>query len=338
MNAVSAVRRQPMRRALAGCGGLLGVLVFASLLYGAGDISVRESVRVLLGLSANAQAEFVVMELRWTRTLLAILVGTALGTSGAVLQAATRNPLAEPGLLGVSAGASFAVVVAINLGATAATLHLGIAVLGALAGCFLVLLVTQIRPVGDDPVRLILAGAAFTGILTSMTTLLLLNDQRTADEIRFWIIGALGGRPFDTLMWSAPGLVVGLLMLIPVVRPLAALALGEKMAAGLGHHPRMTRIWALISVAVLVGTATAAAGPIAFIGLVVPFVARRLAGPDLRRTLGLSLLIGPAIVLFADIVSRLVVKPYELPIGVVTAFIGAPVLIAIVRGRRMPGF
>src|SRR5690606_12539867 len=135
--------------------------------------------------SSDPDAHFVVAQLRWPRTLLGLLVGAGLGAAGAVLQAATRNPLAEPGLLGVSAGASFAVVLAISLGSGAATLNLGIAILGALVGCFLVLMVTKMRGVGDDPIRLVLAGAAFTGILVSLSTLILLYDQRSADEIRF---------------------------------------------------------------------------------------------------------------------------------------------------------
>jgi iron complex transport system permease protein len=315
---------------------VLALFMLGSLSLGAGDVSFGDTLQVLTGRPASEDAYFVVSQLRWPRTLLGIMVGAGLGLAGAVLQAATRNPLAEPGLLGVSAGASFAVVLAISLGAAAATVHLGVAVAGALAGCFLVLLVTRIRDVGDDPVRLVLAGAAFTGILNSLSSLILLQDQRSADEIRFWIIGALGGRPAETLYWAAPGMLLGALVLLPVIRPLAALALGEKLATGLGHNPRLTRAWALVGVAILVGTATAAAGPIAFIGLVVPFVARRVTGPDIRNMLGVCLLTGPVILLAADIVSRLVIRPYELPIGVVTAFVGAPVLIAIVRGHRLP--
>ncbi|WP_397474244.1 FecCD family ABC transporter permease [Pusillimonas sp.] len=315
---------------------VVAVLVVASLAWGAGAVSPLDALRVLAGMSDDPDAQFVVGQLRWPRTLLGLVVGVCLGAAGAVLQAATRNPLAEPGLLGVSAGASFAVVLAIGLGAGAATLNLGVAILGAMVGCFLVLLVTQMRDVGDDPVRLVLAGAAFSGILMSLSALILLYDQRTADEIRFWIIGALGGRPAEALSWSVGGTIVGLLLLAPVLRPLAALALGENLATGLGHRPRATRIWALASVAILVGTATAAAGPIAFVGLVVPFVARRLVGTDIRRALVLSLLVGPALVLFTDIISRLLIRPYELPIGVVTAFVGAPCLVAIVRSRRLP--
>ncbi|SHM07780.1 FecCD family ABC transporter permease [Phytopseudomonas punonensis] len=331
MSRVAKPARLTLAGALAWVSAALALLCLASLLIGAGEVGILRSLSALAG-AVDDEARFVLFELRLPRTLLGVLVGVALGAAGVVLQAATRNPLAEPGLLGVSAGASFAVVVAISLGASAATLNLGVAIAGAMAGCLLVLLVTQVRGVGDDPVRLVLAGAAFSGILTAISTLILLHDQRSADEIRFWIIGALTGRPQDVLAWSAPGL----LLLAPLIRPLAALALGEKMATGLGHHPGLTRLGALLGVAVLVGTATAAAGPMAFVGLVVPFVARRLVGPDIRRTIGLSLLLGPIIVLFADILSRLLVSPYELPIGVVTALIGAPVLITVVRSHRLP--
>ncbi|PZW68925.1 iron complex transport system permease protein [Pseudomonas sp. URMO17WK12:I1] len=327
--------RLTLAAALAWVSAALALLCVASLLIGAGEVGILRSLSALVGV-VDDEARFVLFELRLPRTLLGVLVGVALGAAGVVLQSATRNPLAEPGLLGVSAGASFAVVVAISLGASAATLNLGVAITGAMAGCLLVLLVTQVRGVGDDPVRLVLAGAAFSGILTAISTLILLHDQRSSDEIRFWIIGALAGRPQDVLTWSAPGLLLGFLLLAPLIRPLAALALGENMATGLGHHPGLTRLGALLGVAVLVGTATAAAGPMAFVGLVVPFVARRLVGPDIRRTIGLSLLLGPVIVLFADILSRLLVSPYELPIGVVTALIGAPVLIAVVRSHRLP--
>lgn len=327
--------RLSVPKALAGAALCLMLLCVASLLLGAGDIGLLPSLQALLG-GSDDDACFIVFELRWVRTELALLVGLALGAAGVLLQAVTRNPLAEPGLLGVSAGASFAVVLAINLGASAASLHMGVAMLGALVGCVLVLLVTRMRGVGDDPVRLVLAGAAFSGMLGAFSSLLLLWDQRTADEMRFWVIGALAGRPLDTLDWSLPGLIGGLLVALLVVRPLAALALGERVASGLGHHPQLTRLGTLLAVAILVGTATAAAGPIAFIGLIVPYIARRLVGSDIRRTLGLSMLLGPCVLLLADVISRLLVRPYELPVGVVTAFVGAPILIAVVRNQRLP--
>jgi len=327
--------RQLLHRTAIAGAGLAGVLMFASMLLGAGNLTPLESLHALLG-QGSEDHRFIVFELRWPRTILAILVGVALGAAGTIMQAATRNPLAEPGLLGVSAGASFAVVLAIYYGADTAGVHFGIAILGALVGCFLVLLTTQMRGAGNDPVRLVLAGAAFSSILMSITTLILLHDQRTADEIRFWVIGALGGRPVSNLQWAVPGLLAGLAMVGATVAALAAMSLGEKVAMGLGHKPVFTRILAMTGVAVLVGTATAAAGPIAFAGLIVPYFARRLVGPDVRRALPIAMLIGPCVLLLADILSRLAVRPYELPIGIVTACIGAPVLIAVVRSHRLP--
>ncbi|KAF1072193.1 MAG: Ferric enterobactin transport system permease protein FepD [Pseudomonas citronellolis] len=320
---------------LAGVALLLLALCVLSLLIGAGDVGPLDSLRTLLG-GGDDDARFTVFTLRLARTELALLVGVALGVAGLLMQAVSRNPLAEPGLLGVSAGASFAVVVAIALGATAATLNLAVAMLGALGGCALVLMVTRLRGVGEDPVRLVLAGAAFSGLLQALTGTLLLWDQRTADEMRFWVVGSLAGRPLETLQGSLPGLLLGLAIALPLVRPLAALALGERVATGLGHHPNAVRLGCLLAVALLVGTANAAAGPIAFLGLIVPYLARRLVGTDVRRCMGLCLLLGPCVLLIADILSRLAVRPYELPVGVVTAFVGAPILILVVRGQRLP--
>jgi|SRR5690625_845542 len=315
--------------------GLLFLTSLASLLFGAGEISWWRSLNWLLQ-NDDEQAGFVILELRVTRTLLAIIVGAALSAAGAVLQALTRNPLAEPGLLGVSAGASFAVVVAIFFGASAANVGIWVAIIGALIGCLLVIAVSRVSGAGQDPVRLILAGTAFSGLLLSLTSLLLLTDQRTADEMRFWLIGALAGRSKLMIYWAAFCVLLGIGFIISNLRALAAMALGETLAQGLGHNPKLIQTVVIIGVAILVGSATAVAGPIAFVGLVVPFLVRTLVGSDIRRVFYLSLIYGPVIVLFADIVSRLVVRPYELPVGVVTAFIGAPILMFVVRQHRMP--
>ncbi|MDF3933550.1 FecCD family ABC transporter permease [Pseudomonas citronellolis] len=324
---------QPLALGLA--AALLLLLILASLLLGAGDAGPWSSLLALFG-GADEDTRFVVGTLRLARTELALLVGVALGAAGLLLQAVTRNPLAEPGLLGVSAGSAFAVTLAINLGASAAGLNLTVASLGALGGCLLVLAVSRLRGVGDDPVRLVLAGVAFSGLLTALGSLILLWDQRTADEVRFWVVGSLAGRPLDTLRWSLPGLLLGLAVALPLIRPLAALALGERVASGLGHHPQTVRLACLLAVALLVGTANAAAGPIAFLGLIVPYIARRLVGSDIRRGFALCLLLGPCVLLLADIIARLLVRPYEMPVGVVTAFVGAPILIAVVRSHRLP--
>ena len=306
-----------------------------SLLIGAGEVGPRR-VLGLLQSASDSEAQFIVWELRAPRTLIGIVVGIALGVAGALLQAISRNPLAEPGLLGVSAGAAFAVALALVLGASAATLRISVAQLGALIGCVCVLSVARFRGVGNDPVRLVLAGAAFSGLLGSLTSLMLLYDQRAADESRFWVVGSLAGRRLDDLVAVLPSLLVAAIAVVLMARPLAALALGERAASGLGHHPTLIRWVAVGCVALLVGAATAIAGPIAFVGLVVPFVARAFAGPDIRRTLWFCLPIGPLIVLMADIISRVAVAPSELPLGVLTALCGAPVLIAVVRAKRLP--
>nr|WP_240948423.1 iron ABC transporter permease [Planosporangium mesophilum] len=331
-------RRSTLRwtAAVVAPAAVLVVAAVASLLVGSGQVGPVRALRVLIGAAGDPDATFAVWQLRWPRTVVAAVVGAALGTAGTVLQAATRNPLAEPGLLGVSAGASTAVVLVIALGGSVATVGPHIAVLGALLGCLAALGAARLRGVGDDPVRLILAGAALTGVLGSITSVLLLVDQRSADEVRFWTVGAVAGRDLGVLVGAVPALLLGGLLVTLVARPLAALALGEQVATGLGHSPRRARLGAVVAVALLVGGATAVAGPISFVGLVVPFAARALVGPDLRRALVPSVLFGPAVVLGADVASRLLVRPYEMPLGVVTALIGAPVLVAVVRARRVP--
>lgn len=340
MSKVATVKTEPrpsagLSRVMLMLSGLLALAALASLLWGAGDVGPARALAVLAG-HGDSEAQFVVETLRLPRTLIGIAVGLSLGVAGALLQAVSRNPLAEPGLLGVSAGAAFAVAVALWLGASAATLRVAVAQVGALVGCLAVMSVVRLRGLGDDPVRLVLAGAAFSALLASVTSLLLLFDQRTADEIRFWVVGSLAGRRLDDLAAVLPSLVLALVVTALIARPLAALALGERVASGLGHRPGRVRALVVIAVALLVGAATAIAGPIAFVGLVVPFAARALAGPDIRRTLWLCLPLGPLMVLAADVVSRRVVAPSELPLGVLTALVGAPVLVAVVRARRMP--
>ena len=289
----------------------------ASLVVGAGEIGPVPSFQALLGLG-NEEARFVVWDLRLPRTLVGLVVGVALGVSGTLLQSITRNPLAEPGLLGVSAGAAFAVALMLLLGGSLLELRIGVAQLGALLGCLCVLGVSRIRGLGADPVRLVLAGAAFSGLLGAMTSLILITDRRAADEIRFWVVGSLSGRRLDDLLAVLPSMALAALVLVMVVRPLASLALGERASAGLGHHPGRLRLLAILTVALLVGGATA------------------IAGPELRRTLWLCLPLGPLLVLTADVISRRLVAPSEMPLGVLTALCGAPVLISVVRARRLP--
>ena len=314
---------------------LLALASTLSLVLGAGTSGIGDAFAVLAG-QGNEEARFMVTELRLPRLLIGLVSGLALGVSGALLQTLTRNPLAEPGMLGVSAGSAFAVALAILMGASTATLTTLVAQTGALAGCVLVLAATRIGGVGQDPVRLVLAGATLTGLLLSLTSLLMLIDQRAADEIRFWVTGSIAGKRWDQLTATLPSMALATALVLWVVRPLASLALGEKVASGLGHRPDVIRLMVILAVALLVGGATALAGPLVFVGLVVPFAARALGGADIRKTLWFCLPIGPTVIVAADTLSRLMVKPSELPLGVITALIGAPVLMVIVRSRRIP--
>lgn len=311
------------------------VTALSSLLWGAGPVSPTDALAVLVGQGSD-EARFVVTELRLPRLVTGTVTGLALAIAGALLQALTRNPLAEPGLLGVSGGSAFAVAIAILLGASSVTMTTLVSQTGALVGCALVMLAIRSQGLAADPVRLVLAGAAVTSLLLSLTSVIMLADQRAADEIRFWITGSIAGTPLSHLKAVVPSLVVAGILVVLVSAPLAAMSLGERAAMGLGHKPARIRLMVIVAVALLVGAATAMAGPLAFVGLAVPFMARSIAGPDIRKTLWLCLPLGPGVLLLADTLARLVAAPSEMPLGVITALIGAPVLLMIVRSGRMP--
>lgn len=314
---------------------LLALCCVCSLLFGAGEIGPGAAIQTLLG-NGDDDAHFVIYELRLPRTLVGLVAGLCLGVAGALMQAVARNPLAEPGLLGVSAGSSFAVALALSFGMSIVTLPVELAQIGALVGCFCVIGVAKMQGQRNDPIRLVLAGAALTSLLTAMTSILLLYNEKAADEIRFWVTGSVAGRPLDQLVTLIPSLLIALACVLYVARPLASLALGERVAIGLGYKPSRIRLIVVLAVALLVGAATAIAGPVIFVGLVVPFVARALVGADIRRTLWLCLPLGPVMIISADVFSRLIAQPAEMPLGVLTAIVGAPVLLVIVRSQRLP--
>ncbi|MCV2401476.1 iron ABC transporter permease [Marinomonas sp. C2222] len=327
--------QRPMSSMLVPVYALFVLCCFCSLLFGAGSVSPMDAVQVLLGQGTD-EAIFVVHELRLPRTIIGLIAGVCLGVSGVLMQSVTRNPLAEPGLLGVSAGSAFSVALALALGMSVATLPIELAQVGALVGCFFVIGIAKLQGQRNDPIRLVLAGAALTSLLTALTSLLLMYNEFAADEIRFWITGSIAGKRFDQLVEVVPSLVIASLCSLYIVRPLASLILGENVAIGLGYRPQRVRLIVVFVVALLVGTSTAIAGPIIFVGLVVPFVARALVGTDIRRTLWLCLPLGPLMIISADILSRLIAQPTEMPLGVLTAIIGAPVLLLIVRAQRLP--
>jgi iron complex transport system permease protein len=334
---MAALSSTPPRLAwlLLAVGGL-GLVVLASISIGSRSIPVATVLDALLDPSAGVDEHVVVRSLRVPRTVVGILVGLALGLAGAVMQGVTRNPLADPGLLGVSAGASLAVVVGISvLGVGSAFGYVWFAFAGAAFASVVVYSLGAIGRGGATPVKLALAGAAVSSFLLSMTTVLLLTDQRTLDEYRFWAVGSVAGRDPDLVVQLGPFIVVGAVMALAAGPMLNSLALGDDVARSLGSRVGLARAFAATSVVLLVGAATALAGPIAFVGLTIPHVARAIVGPDYRWVLAFSMVLAPILLLGSDVIGRVVARPGELQVGIVTAVVGAPFFVLLVRRRRL---
>ncbi|MBW3638609.1 MAG: iron ABC transporter permease [Actinobacteria bacterium] len=325
--------------------GLSAVLVLLSVIgaaalglaLGSRALALGEVVAALTGRGVG-DASIIVLDQRLPRTLLGLLVGAALGVGGAVAQSLTRNPLADPGLLGVSAGAALAIVCgAFVFGITTLAPQLLLAVGGATAAGCLVLLLGSRAAVARTPQGLALIGVALSAVLGSVASTVVLVDAQTLDEYRFWLVGSLAGRGSATLTTVAPPIAVGAVLSLLSCRSLDALALGEDSAQALGVRLRRARLTAGAAVVVLTGAAVAAAGPLAFIGLAVPHAARALSGARTAWLLGFSAGLGAALLVVADVVGRVVVRPNELPAGVVTALVGAPLALALLRRARSGG-
>ncbi|MGW1373487.1 FecCD family ABC transporter permease [Streptomyces sp. NPDC002446] len=318
---------------------LLLALVLLSLLIGTGSSSALRAWDYLMGDPAartDAQLRLAVMDVRLPRTLAAVLVGVCLGTAGALLQAATRNPLAETGLLGVNSGAAFAVVVGLTFFGAASSLALLLwALLGGVAASAVVLLLAASGRGGGSPLRLVLAGSALGATFHGMTSYVLLGTQSTFDTYRYWTIGSLAGVETADLLPLLPLVAVGLLTALCCARPLSALGLGDDSARSLGHRPRLVRVVVAAAVSLLAGCAVAVAGPIAFLGLLAPYAARALAGARMTAQLALSALIAADVMILADILARVVIRPWETPVSVLLAFVGGPLLVWIARSSRL---
>ncbi|MEU9608085.1 iron chelate uptake ABC transporter family permease subunit [Streptomyces sp. NPDC048057] len=316
---------------------VLAAVVAASLAVGAKSIAVSTVVEALTGFDGSGE-HLVVRDLRVPRTLAGLLVGVGLGASGALIQALTRNPLADPGLLGVNAGAALAVALGIGVfGVGSVGGHLWFAFAGALVATLVVHLVATAGRGAVDPVRLTLAGVATGAVLVGVTSALMLLQPRTFDHMRGWNAGTLVGRGTDVVLTPLPFVAVGLVLALVAARSLNGIALGEDVAASLGVRVHRTRAVAVLAVTLLAGAATAIAGPVAFVGLMVPHVARRVVGPDQRWILLYAIVLAPVVLLLADVVGRVATSPGEVPVGIVTAFVGAPVLIALMRRKKVSG-
>ena len=281
----------------------------------------------------------VVRSLRVPRTEIGLAAGAALGLAGAALQAVTRNPLADPGILGLSQGAAAGVVLAIGLGAANGFGgYVWYAFAGAVVAACLVYGIAARGRGGASPVKLALAGTALSAMTVGATTVVLTSSSATLDQFRFWQVGALSGRDADTVVRMLPFLAAGVLLVLACARGLDALALGDDTARALGHRVRWVRGAAALGATLLTAAAVAAAGPIAFVGLAVPHLARRLVSGSAghRAVLPLSALLGAALLMGADVAGRVVRAPAEVPAGVMTALVGVPVLVVLVRRRGVP--
>lgn len=330
---VPATAGQGLRiAALAGAFVLLLAGVVLSLALGVREVAFGEAWRALTDPVAGNVDHAVIRGQRVPRTLIALLAGAALALAGVLSQGITRNPLADPGLLGLNAGASLGIVVAATTFGVFSPIG---AVWFAFAGAAVAAVV--VFAIGNGrPVQLALAGATVTALLTPLSTLVLFRDVDAVNLLRFWAVGALNGRDIDAVAILWPFIAIGVAISFFVAHRLNGLALGDDVAAALGQGVGTTRALSGVAIICLAGAATALAGPIALVGLAVPHAARRLVGSDYRWVVPMCALLGPVMLMAADITGRLV-KADELEAGVVAALIGAPVLIAVARGRRVAG-
>jgi len=321
---------------LVGVAVLLAVLL-ASIAIGSKDIPIGTVIDALFAYD-DSDDHAIVQALRLPRTALGVTVGMALGMAGALIQALTRNPLADPGILGVNAGAAFFVVLAVGLfGITSVGGYVWFAFLGAIVTTLVVYGIGSAGRGGATPVRLTLAGVATAAVLTGISSAISLLDPETFDRMRHWRAGSLVTPGFEALFAVLPFVAVGLAIALLMARPLNAVALGDDLASALGADILRTRIGVVVATTLLAGAATAAAGPIGFVGLMVPHVSRWIVGPDQRWIFAYTAVLAPTLLLASDIVGRVVMRPGELQVGIVTAFVGAPVLILLARRRKVSG-
>lgn len=322
---------------LLAAAALLMILLLLSIAVGSKDIPPGVVIESLLNNTGQGDA-YVIWDMRIPRTTVGFAVGVALGVAGALIQALTRNPLADPGILGVNAGAAFFVALGIAVfGVTSISGYVWFAFAGALIVTVVVYVIGSAGRGGADPVQLTLAGVAIGAVLSGIVAAMVLMDPQTFDRMRNWHAGSIVGRGWNVLLPVLPFLILGVILAIAASASLNAIALGDDLAKSLGVNITRTRILVIVAVTLLAGGATAIAGPIGFIGLMVPHIARWIVGPDQRWILAYTLILAPSLVLTADILGRIVIRPGEFPVGIVTAFVGAPVLILLVRRRKASG-
>ena len=339
VGSAASSRRSLRVRRLVGLMLLAAVLVACCLLsvaVGAKPIPLGTVWDALIRPDLTLEDHLVVRSLRIPRTVLGLVAGAALGLAGALIQGHTRNPLADPGILGINSGAAFLVVIGIYVfGVTDALGYVWFAFAGAAVASVAVFVLGSIGRGGSAPVTLALAGSAISALLAALTSAVILIDVATLDAYRFWAVGSLAGRDGEVLTDVVWFLAAGTLIALAGAPALNALSLGDDVARSLGHSVRRTRILGIVAITLLAGGSTAACGPIAFVGLVVPHVVRTFTGPDHRWLLPASAVSGSVLMLVGDVLGRVLVRPGELQVGIVLALVGAPLFIYLVRRRKM---
>lgn len=336
MNSPISPGHQRLRSHLVGLAlGFLVLLIcfLYSVMLGARDIPLR----VILESFTTFDHSFdhlVIQTLRLPRSLMAISVGAALAVSGALMQGLTRNPLAETGILGIEAGGALAVVITLFVfGSSSPTVYAGVAFLGAAITAALVYFLGTLGRGGATPLNLTVAGAAMAALISSITTAVLIVSQRTFEEVRFWLAGSLAGRDFSLFLHVLPLLGMGLLLAFVLGQQITTISLGEEVATSLGQQTVWVKLLAAISVVLLAGSSVAIAGPIGFVGLTIPHMVRFFIKTDYRWILPYSAVLGAILLLVSDIAARVLLKPQELPVGVMTAIVGAPVFVYLAKSK-----
>ncbi len=313
----------------------LGLCVLASLAWGSKNVGFSQAINALLNSTDLSFSALVVRE-RIPRTIFGIMAGASLGISGALMQSITRNPIADPSILGVNTGASLFVVIGIAFfNINSANQYIWLALAGAGITAVIVYFIGSIGNGGATPIKLALAGAATSAVLTSLVSAIILPRSDAMDKFRFWQVGSIGGANWDSIRLILPFVIVGLIISIAATPALNVLALGDDVATGLGVNIGVIRIICAVAGVILSGATTAIAGPISFIGLMIPHTIRLIFGSNLNGIVPLSAIGGAALLIISDVIGRVIGSPGEVQVGIITAFIGAPILIIIARKAKV---
>lgn len=313
----------------------LGICVIASLALGSKNIEFSQAINALLNSGDKSFAALVVRE-RMPRTIFSIMAGASLGISGALMQSITRNPIADPSILGVNTGASLFVVIGMAFfNVNSPNQYIWIALAGAAITSVFVYFVASLGNGGMTPIKLALAGAATSAVLSSLVSAVILPRSDVMDSFRFWQVGSVSGATWDSINLILPFIIIGLIISIVVTPALNVLALGDDVATGLGVNIGIVRIICAIAGVILSGATTAIAGPIGFIGLMIPHSIRLILGSNLKGIVPLSAIGGAALLIISDVLGRVIGSPSEIQVGIITAFLGAPILIIIARKAKV---